>query len=65
MITALDEARTDAREGGIPIGAVPVNARGTVVATGRNRRLQEGACVMHAEINCLLNAGKKLNSFRG
>ena len=50
---------------GIPIGAVLVNARGTVVATGRNRRLQEGACVMHAEINCLLNAGQKLSSFRG
>ena len=65
MITALEEARTGAREGGVPIGAVPVNARGTVVATGRNRRLQEGACVMHAEINCLLNTGQRLSSFRG
>ena len=65
MITALEEARTGAREGGIPIGAVLVNARGTVVATGRNRRLQEGACVRQAEINCLLNAGQKLSSFRG
>ena len=64
-ITALEEARTGAREGGIPIGAVLVNARGTVVATGGNRRLQRGACVMHAEINCLLNAGQKLSSFRG
>ena len=51
--------------GGIPIGAVLANARGTVVATGRNRRLQEGTCVMYAEINCLLNAGQKLSSFRG
>ncbi len=65
MITALEEARTGAREGGVPIGAVLVNAGGTVVATGRNRRLQEGTCVMHAEINCLLNAGQKLSSFRG
>ena len=65
MITALEEARTGAREGGVPIGAVLVNARGTVVATGRNRRLQEGAFVMHAEIYCLLNAGQKLSSFRG
>ena len=65
MITALEEARTGAREGGVPIGAVLVNARGKAVATGRNRRLQEGACVMHAEINCLLNAGQKLSSFRG
>ncbi len=65
MITALEEARTGAWEGGVPIGAVLVNARGTVVATGRNRRLQEGTCVMHAEINCPLNAGQKLSSFRG
>ena len=65
MITALEEARTGAREGGIPIGAVLVNALGTVVATGRNRRLQEGACIMHPEMYCPLNAGKKLSSFRG
>ena len=65
MITALEEARIGAREGGIPIGAVLVNAQGTVVATGRNRRLQERACIMHAEINCLLNAGRTLDSFRG
>ena len=65
MITALEEARTGAREGGIPIGAALVNAQGTVVATGRNRRLQERACIMHAEINCLLNAGRTLDSFRG
>ena len=54
MITALEEARTGAREGGVPIGAVLVNAQGTVVATSRNRPLQEGAFVMHAEINYLL-----------
>ena len=42
-----------------------MNAQGTVVATGRNRRVQEGACIMHAEINCLLHAGRRLNSFRG
>ena len=65
MITALEEAHTGAREGGVPIGAVLVDARGTVVTTGRNRRLQEGACIMHAEINCLLNTGQKLSSFRG
>ena len=65
MITALEEARTGAREGGIPIGAVLVNVQGTVVATGRNRWLQERACVMQAEINCLLDAGQTLNSFRG
>ena len=65
MITALEEARTGAREGDIPIGAVLLNAQETVVATGRNRWLQERACIMHAEINCPLNAGRTLDSFRG
>jgi len=65
MITALEEARIGAWEGGIPIGAALINAQGTVVATGRNRRVQERACIMHAEINCLLNAGRTLDSFRG
>ena len=38
MITALEEARTGAREGGVPIGAVLVNARGTVVAIAGCRK---------------------------
>ena len=38
---------------------------GRLVATGRNRRIQDQACVMHAEINCLYNAGKSLEVFRG
>ena len=68
MITALEEARTGAREGGIPIGAVrPVNARGTVVATGRNRRLQEGD-LRHArgdQLPAERRPMQKLSSLRG
>ena len=62
---ALDEARLGAEEGGIPIGAALVDREGNLVATGRNRLVQERAVVMHAEINCLLNAGKLEDSFRG
>lgn len=62
---ALDEARQGAEEGGIPIGAALVDTDGNLVATGRNRRVQDRAVVMHAEINCLLSAGKLLDSFRG
>ncbi len=62
---ALNEARLGAEEGGIPIGAALVDRKGNLVATGRNRRIQERAVVMHAEINCLLNAGKIADSFRG
>ena len=62
---ALAEARTGFEEGGIPIGAALVDAEGRLVATGRNRRLQDTDCVMHGEINCLNNAGKSVQDFRG
>ena len=65
MKVALDEARAGLAEGGIPIGAVLVDNDGGMAATGRNRRLQDSACVMHAEINCLYNAGKTIQDFRG
>lgn len=65
MRAALDEARTGIQEGGIPIGAALVDTDGNLVATGCNRRLQDSACIMHAEINCLYNAGKTIQDFRG
>ena len=65
MQAALDEARTGIEEGGIPIGAALVDGDGNLVATGRNRMMQDSACVMHAEINCLYNAGKTIQDFRG
>ena len=65
MKEALREARAGAAEGGIPIGAALVDADNRLVATGPNRRVQDRACVMHAEINCLLGTGKTLDNFRG
>ena len=62
---ALDEARQGAEEGGIPIGAALVDTDGNLLATGRNRRVQDRAVVMHAEINCLYNAGRIVDGFRG
>ena len=65
MNVALEEARASAAEGGIPIGAALVDD-GRLVASGRNRRLQDSASIMHAEINCLYNASLKgVQSFRG
>ena len=65
MNVALDEAYAGSAEGGIPIGAALVGG-GHLVATGRNRRLQSSASIMHAEINCLYNASRKgVQSFRG
>jgi cytosine deaminase len=54
---ALDEARQGLAEGGIPIGSVLV-MDGRVVGRGRNRRVQRGSAVLHAEMDCLENAGR-------
>ena len=65
MQAALTEARTGAMEHGIPIGAALVDGN-RLVATGRNRRLQDSAAIMHAEINCPYSASRKgEQSFRG
>jgi creatinine deaminase len=54
---AIEEARTGAREGGIPIGSVLV-IDGRIVGRGHNRRVQRGSAVLHAEMDCLENAGR-------
>ena len=42
-----------------------MDATGKLIATGRNRRIQDNNAVMHAEINCLQNASEFVDSFRG
>jgi creatinine deaminase len=54
---AIAEARKGRAEGGIPIGAALI-VDGTVLATGRNRRVQDGSSIHHGETNCLENAGR-------
>jgi cytosine deaminase len=54
---AIEEARKGFTEGGIPIGSVLV-IEGRVVARGHNRRVQKGSAVLHAEMDCLENAGR-------
>jgi len=54
---AIDEARAGAAEGGIPIGSVLV-VDGSVVGRGHNRRVQRGSAILHAEMDCLENAGR-------
>ena len=57
MQMAIDEARHGLAEGGIPIGSVLV-IRGNVVGRGHNRRVQKGSVILHAEMDCLENAGR-------
>ena len=57
---ALKEARQGLLEGGIPIGSVLVRD-GKIISRGHNRRVQEGNPMKHAEIDCLINAGRVEN----
>lgn len=56
-LAAVAEARQGLAEGGIPIGSVLV-LDGKVVGRGHNRRVQRGSAVLHAEMDCLENAGR-------
>jgi len=57
MKAAIAEARRGLREGGIPIGAVLVKG-GRIIGRGHNRRVQKRSAVLHAEMDCLENAGR-------
>jgi len=54
---AIDEAKAGLAEGGIPIGSVLV-IDGRIVGRGHNRRVQKGSAILHAEMDCLENAGR-------
>jgi cytosine/creatinine deaminase len=57
MALAIEEARLGLAEGGIPIGSVLV-VDGKVVGRGHNRRVQRASAILHAEMDCLENAGR-------
>jgi cytosine deaminase len=54
---AIEEARQGLAEGGIPIGSALV-IDGRIVGRGHNRRVQKGSAILHAEMDCLENAGR-------
>jgi len=57
MSAAIEEARKGLSEGGIPIGSVLV-IDDKIVGRGHNQRIQSGSAVLHAEMDCLENAGR-------
>jgi cytosine/creatinine deaminase len=57
MRAAYQEAKKGRDEGGIPIGSVIV-IEGHIVGRGHNRRVQRGSAILHAEMDCLENAGR-------
>src|SRR5438477_4286873 len=54
---AIQEAELGLAESGIPIGSALVH-NGRIVGRGHNRRVQQGSVVLHAEMDCLENAGR-------
>lgn len=61
---AIEEAKKGLAEGGIPIGSVLI-IDGQIVARGHNQRVQKGSAVLHAEMDCLENAGRiKASDYR-
>jgi len=57
MFEAQKEAEKSLSNGGIPIGAVLVK-NGDIIGRGHNKRIQMGSSILHAEIDCLENAGR-------
>lgn len=61
---AIEEAKKGLSEGGIPIGSVLV-IDGQIVSRGHNQRVQKGSAILHAEMDCLENAGRlKASDYR-
>ena len=54
---AVAEAIAGRDDGGIPIGSVLV-IDDEIVGRGHNRRVQRGSAILHAEMDCLENAGR-------
>ena len=54
---AIEEAVRGRDEGGIPIGSVLV-IDGEIVGRGHNQRVQRASAILHAEMDCLENAGR-------
>ncbi|MCX6164807.1 MAG: nucleoside deaminase, partial [Ignavibacteriae bacterium] len=57
ILEAIEEAKKGLLEGGIPIGSVLVKD-GKIIGRGHNKRVQELNPILHAEIDCLQNAGR-------
>lgn len=54
---AIEEAIKGRDAGGVPIGSVLV-IDNQIVGRGHNQRVQKGSSVLHAEMDCMENAGR-------
>ncbi len=56
---AIAEARTGRAEGGVPIGAALFDGEGKLLASGRNRRVQQNDPSVHGETDAFRRAGRQ------
>ena len=56
---ALKEARIGRSEGGLPIGAAMFDGEGKLLASGRNRRVQQDDPSVHGETDAFRRAGRQ------
>src|ERR1700692_1128967 len=64
MRAALAEAIAALDTADVPVGAVVLDAAGTVVAAGRNRRERDGDPTAHAEIVAIRAAARSVGQWR-
>jgi creatinine deaminase len=59
LAIAIAEAMSSHEQGGIPIGAALTDAEGNVFGKGHNQRIQSQSPILHAEIACLADVGRR------
>jgi cytosine/creatinine deaminase len=59
LVEAVREARLGLSEGGIPIGAAIFGPDGTLISSGRNRRVQQDDPSVHGETDAFRRAGRQ------
>lgn len=64
MGTALEEANKAFKEGEVPVGALIVDEKGSVISSAHNLKEKNTDPTQHAEILAIQEASKKLTSWR-
>jgi tRNA(adenine34) deaminase len=64
MGLALQEARKAGERGEVPVGAVIVDEKGTVLASAGNRSIGDADPAGHAEMVAIRAAGKRIKNYR-
>jgi len=59
LAVALEQARTGAAQGGVPVGAALFAVDGTLLGAGHNRRVQDGDPATHGETAAFRAAGRR------